>query len=59
MVALAVSSLVLGGDLGKAESAPVGEAANNTAGADNLGTGITGNPIDDISRPVDGESAKI
>lgn len=41
-MALAVSSLVLGGDLGQTEGTPVGEAADDTAGSDDLGTGVTG-----------------
>jgi len=40
VVALAVSSLVLGGDLGEAEGTPVGEAPNNTTGADNVANGF-------------------
>jgi hypothetical protein len=42
MVTLRVSGLVFRGDSGQAEGSPVGEAADNTAGADDLGTGIAG-----------------
>ena len=33
------------GNLGKTEGAPVGVAANDAAGADDLGTGITGDSV--------------
>ena len=59
MVALAVSSLVLGGDLGQAESTPVGEASNNTSGADDLGAGVTGNSNNWVSRYVGSGLVKI
>lgn len=49
VVAFAVSSLVLGGDLRQTECTPVGEAADNAAGADDLGTGITSNSVKEIS----------
>jgi hypothetical protein len=45
MVAFAVTGLVLGGDLGQAEDAPVGVAADDTAGADDLSTSVTGNSV--------------
>lgn len=44
MVAVSVSGLVFCGDLGETEGTPVGVSANDTAGADDLGTGITGDP---------------
>ena len=44
MVAVGVSGLVLCGDLGEAEGTPVGVSADDAAGADHLGTGITGDP---------------
>lgn len=49
VVTLAVSGLVLGGDLGQAEGTPVGIAANDAAGADDLDTGVTSDPIREIS----------
>jgi hypothetical protein len=36
------------GDPGQAEGSPVGEAADNTAGADDLGTGVTGDSVERI-----------
>jgi hypothetical protein len=55
VVALAVSSLVLGGDLGQTEGAPVGEPANDTAGPDDLGASITGDSVEMelVMRPVE------
>lgn len=50
VVALAVSGLMLGGDLGQAEGTPVGVAANDAAGADDLDTGVTSNSVHEISR---------
>lgn len=47
MVSFAVTGLVLGGDLGQAEDAPVGVAADDTAGADDLSTSITGNSVNE------------
>lgn len=44
VVAFAVPGLVLGGDLGQAEGAPVGVAADDASGADDEGTGVTGDP---------------
>jgi hypothetical protein len=49
VVAFAVASLVLGGDLGQTERAPVGEAADDAAGSNNLDTGVTGDSVGDIS----------
>lgn len=49
VVTLAVSGLVLGGDLGQTEGTPVGEAANDAAGADDLNTGVTSNPVNMVS----------
>jgi hypothetical protein len=49
VVTLAVSGLVLGGDLGQAEGTPVCIAANDAAGADDLNTGVTSDPIIGIS----------
>lgn len=46
-MAFAVTGLVLGGDLGQAEDAPVGVAADDTAGADDLSTSITGNSVNE------------
>lgn len=37
-----VSGLMFCGDLGQTEGTPVGVAANDATGADDLGTGITG-----------------
>jgi hypothetical protein len=36
------------GDPGQAEGSPVGEAADNTAGANDLGTGVTGDSVERI-----------
>lgn len=44
VVAFAVSGLVLGGDLGQAEGAPVGVAADDASGADDESPGVTGDP---------------
>jgi hypothetical protein len=49
VMALAVSGLVLGGDLGQAEGTPVCIAANDAAGADDLNSGVTGDPVLGIS----------
>lgn len=54
VVAFTVSSLVLGGDLGQAERAPVGEAADDAARPDNLGTGVTGDSMEGVSWSADG-----
>lgn len=43
VMAFAIAGLVLGGDLRQAKDAPVGVATDDTAGADDLGTGVTGN----------------
>lgn len=58
VVAFAVASLVLGGDLGQTERAPVGVAADDAAGPDNLDTGVTGDSVDDISSSADGGSGE-
>ena len=42
MVAISVSGLMFCGNLGKTEGAPVGVSADDAAGADDLGTGVTG-----------------
>lgn len=42
VVTFGVSGLVFRGDPGQAEGAPVGVAANDAAGADDLGASITG-----------------
>lgn len=48
-MAFAVSGLMLGGNLGQAEYAPVGVATDNTTGSNDLSTGITGNSASIIS----------
>lgn len=49
VVALAVSGLMLGRDLGQAEGAPVGKATHNTARTNDLQAGITGNPGESVN----------
>lgn len=49
VVAFAVAGLVLGGDLGQTEDAPVGVAADDAAGADDLGPSVTGNSVREAS----------
>lgn len=53
VVAFAVASLVLGGDSGQTERAPVGEAADDTAGPDNLDASVTGDSVGEISWSAD------
>lgn len=53
VVAFAVAGLVLGGDSGQTERAPVSEAADDAAGPDHLHTGVTGDSIEEVRWSAD------